>query len=147
MTILKKTQTTLILSPLWMHKQQDSIFEVGLLKCLLSQLTWFRLFAFFLHLFELFCISIVLFLPSTTFEAFTLSSLFLNFRPVESHSGVQDIPRVPVLLSGVQKQTTLISKVLGALADRWKVKWVFVSPFTFRIKYLRSRRVAFQQFL
>jgi hypothetical protein len=44
--------------------------------------------------------------------------LGLFVRPNEPHSGVQDIGKVPVIVSGIQKQTTLISKVLAALADR-----------------------------
>lgn len=41
-------------------------------------------------------------------------------RPTDPHSGVQDLAGgPPSLFSGVQKQTTLLSKVLGALADRF----------------------------
>jgi hypothetical protein len=40
------------------------------------------------------------------------------FRPTDPHSGVQDLAGVPFLLSGVQKQKNIVSKVVGALADR-----------------------------
>ena len=48
------------------------------------------------------------------------NSFILICRTTECHSGVQDLTGSAAnLLSGVQKQTTLISKVLSALADRY----------------------------
>ena len=50
---------------------------------------------------------------------YSFEALFNDFRPTDPHSGVQDLAGgPPSLFSGVQKQTTLVSKVVGALADR-----------------------------